>query len=426
MVILIKANLRCNFVNEDGVGCKYCYQHPIRPEDEVIDYEAVEATIRTLHAEGVEEREKHDQKSGKPQRSRTKSGKPKGPTIGLHGGEPTMLPKSAIERFLKLSHELTGHSSIQTNGYLIDDDMIEMFKKYNTGVGFSIDGPWPLNELRGFGDVQQRKKQTAKILKTIDKVRKTKLPEEHWSKDKDGNVKDPYIRVSIISVLHKKNALGDRLETLKQWVKSIHEKGIFGRLNPCCSNNPDIDLTPEEAAETYSDLFDFLVENGIDGFSPFKDINNSIKGEREVVCVYKECDPYCTPSCQPVMKDGSVGVCLRLHQDGKQYPRHEPMRNTRGDVLKQSDCKDCEWWENCYGGCIGLAVDFDWRNRDRHCLLYKTLFEKTKNMLKFMRIHPKQRGSPPKDGSSRSRGGDHWDGFEHLDGDWRHIDSDVI
>ncbi len=419
MVILIKANLRCNFANEDGVGCKYCYQQPIRPEDEVIDYEAVEATIRRLHAKGLEKRGKSSRKDGKP----------RGPTIGLHGGEPTMLPKSAIERFLKLSHELNGNSSIQTNGYLIDDDMIEMFKKYNTGVGISIDGPWPLNELRGFGDVQQRKKQTAKILKTIDKLTKTKLPEKYWSKDKDGNSKESFIRVSVIAVIHKKNALGDRLETLKQWVKTLHEKRIYGRLNPCCSNNPNIDLTPEEAAETYSDLFDFLVENGIDSFSPFKDINNSIRGESEVVCVYKECDPYCTPSAQTVMKDGSVGVCLRLHQDGKQYPRHEPMKCTRGDVLRQSDCKDCDWWENCHGGCIGLAVDFDWRNRDRHCLMYKTLFEKTKNMLKFMRIRPKQKKSPPRGGPPPSGGGggggDHWDGFTHVDGDWKHIDSDV-
>ncbi|MHA1288238.1 MAG: radical SAM protein [Candidatus Thorarchaeota archaeon] len=423
MVILIKANLLCNF------ECRYCYQHPIRPEEQVINYEAVEATIKSLHAKELERKKKNCKKGEKV----------KGPTIGLHGGEPTLLPKSEIERFLKLSCELNGYSSIQTNGYLIDDDMIELFRKYNTGVGISIDGPWPLNELRGVGDSQQRKKQTTKILKIIDKLRKTKLPEKYWGKDKDGKPKESYIRVSVIAVLHKKNALGDRRETIKQWVKGLHEKNIRGRLNPCCCGDPEIDLTPEEAAEAYSDLFDFMIENGIYGFSPFRDIINTLKGNSNVVCVFRECDPYCTPSAISVLHDGNTGVCLRLHMDTKSYLRNEPMRRTRSDVLKQSDCKDCKWWNHCYGGCCGLAIDWDWRNKDRYCLMYKTLFEKATNALKFFGIKGKSRNIRKTqenqrfehiDGDVRHIDSDlgsqeHWDGSEHLDGNLRHLDSDV-
>jgi len=56
-------------------------------------------------------------------------------------------------------------------GYLIDQDFIEIFKKYKTSVGLSIDGPWPCNELRGIGSREDRKKQTEKILEIVKKYK---------------------------------------------------------------------------------------------------------------------------------------------------------------------------------------------------------------------------------------------------------------
>uniref|UniRef100_A0A6M3M7B4 Putative radical SAM superfamily protein n=1 Tax=viral metagenome TaxID=1070528 RepID=A0A6M3M7B4_9ZZZZ len=406
MPILLKMNLDCNF------RCEYCYEKPIRPEDEIIDHEAVERTIRELW-----EKKGGKGKNGKPRRDRR--GNYCGPKITLHGGEPTILPRKDFERYLKLAFELTGRSGIQTNGYLIDDDMIELFKKYRTSVGISIDGPWPLNELRGVGSKADKKKQTDRILKTIGKLKKTEIPREFWKKDKDGKEIPAYIGVSVIAVIHKKNALGERRETLKRWVKELTDMGVTGRLNPCCTGNPDIDLTPLEAVEAYTDLCDFMFEHGIDKWSPFKDIINSLKGKDEVVCVYRNCDPYCTHSATTVLNDGSVGVCLRLYGDGKKYLRASEETTMRSDVLEQTDCKDCPWWEHCYGGCTGLSKDWDWRNKDRYCEMYKALFVKISNTLKALGVKKKSRNRP-KD-SRASRG--HQDGIEHIDGDRRYVDS---
>jgi len=59
--------------------------------------------------------------------------------MALHGGEPLTLLKKDIEAILAKMYDLRGRSSVQTNGTLIDDDHIKMFKKYKTFVGISWD-----------------------------------------------------------------------------------------------------------------------------------------------------------------------------------------------------------------------------------------------------------------------------------------------
>ena len=398
MPILYKANLLCNF------NCLYCYQHTIRPEDQIIDHDAVEKTIRRLWEEG----------GGKGEDGKLKlneDGIYCGPKVILHGGEPTTLPRDIFEKNLKLAYELTGVSGIQTNGYLIDNEFIELFKKYKTSVCISIDGSWPLNEFRGVGTSKERKKQTLKILRNMDLLQ------------------EAGINVSVIAVIHKANATGDRKEMMMEWIKSLDRRKISGRLNICVSGNPKLDLTVKEATEFYTEMFDYMMLNAIRGWSPYRDIIASLRREREVVCIFRECDPYCTKAANSVMFDGSTGVCLKIHHDGKRYIRHSKYSSIRSKILLETDCKDCKWWEHCYGGCSGTAIDFDWRNKDRFCPVYKTLFVKLSKIGFIFNIdkqtkgrsgRAQQRSSPPKEGDYQ----DHYDEFEHLDGDHRYLDSD--
>jgi len=392
MPILLKMNLKCNF------NCDYCYQAPIRPEEEIIDYKAVENTILDLWEKGGGK----DPKTGKI--NLDKNGRYCGPTITLHGGEPTIMPIKDFERYLKLSHRLTGSSGIQTNGYNITDEMVRMFKKYRTHVGFSIDGPFPLNEFRGIGSLEQKKQQTEQVIHNMNRLH------------------NEGISSSVIAVIHKKNACPERREVFKSWIKELSEKGITGRLNECCTGNSDIDLTIQEAVDFYTDMYDFMIENGYTEWSPFKDIMNSFKGESNVVCSFRGCDPFCTSAATSVLNDGSVGVCLRLYGDGKKYLRTDLSTNIRRDVLSETDCKDCKWWEHCYGGCSGLSSGFDWRNKDRFCELYKVLFEKTEKLMKFMKYKQVKRTE------SHEPIGDeqHSDGMKHLDNGTLYLDSDRV
>lgn len=390
MPIYDKSNLACNFVAADGKGCRYCYQHPIRPEEAEIDRHAVMSAIKK------EFNKKHEKgwKEGARKYSR----------VGLHGGEPLFQDKRDIEASLKLAFSFDERSSIQTNGYLIDDDIIQLFKKYRTGIGLSLDGPWPCNELRGFGVTGERKKQTRVIHKNLNRLIEAKL------------------KPSVIAVIHKSNGVGDRIEMMKHWVMELHQKGIQGRLNPCMSGDPEIDLTLEEALHFYTEMYDFMVENGIDGFSPFKDVVNSLSGEDRIVCVFRACDPLATQSCTTILKDGSVGVCIKNYMDdAKMYLRAESSINVRSALLEQTDCKECPWWENCYGGCPAQAIDFDWRNKDRYCEVYKMVFERVSAANKFL----KPRGSKPTGKGKRKRPeGDYHDGIDYYDGETHYIDSD--
>ena len=65
----------------------------------------------------------------------------KEPHIIFHGGEPLLIKPEILDIFcdkLKKIHNLT--FSIQTNGTLINTDVIELFKKHNFKVGLSLDG----------------------------------------------------------------------------------------------------------------------------------------------------------------------------------------------------------------------------------------------------------------------------------------------
>jgi len=70
----------------------------------------------------------------------------------LHGGEPLLLPKPVVERFLADLRERLGSRpdiTLQTNGVLVDEEWVRIFSRYKVGVGVSIDGPaWKHDEFR--------------------------------------------------------------------------------------------------------------------------------------------------------------------------------------------------------------------------------------------------------------------------------------
>jgi uncharacterized protein len=66
--------------------------------------------------------------------------------IGLHGGEPTLVPKARLDRIVTILRDAladvtTVHFAMQTNGTLLDDEWIELLTKHRVMVGVSLDGP---------------------------------------------------------------------------------------------------------------------------------------------------------------------------------------------------------------------------------------------------------------------------------------------
>lgn len=72
-------------------------------------------------------------------------------TVILHGGEPVMVGRDTLRRFLEYGEtkEKSGKKisyDLQTNGMVLDQEWMEMLQQYRVSLGFSIDGPENLHD----------------------------------------------------------------------------------------------------------------------------------------------------------------------------------------------------------------------------------------------------------------------------------------
>jgi uncharacterized protein len=117
----------CNF------RCKYCFVENKEVENKKIDKELADKIIEVIknNSNGV-----------------------KNYKISFYGGEPLLnfeVLKYITEKLHSISKEKYKFG-IVTNGSLITDEIAEFFKKYNFGVGISLDGWYELNKYRVYKD----------------------------------------------------------------------------------------------------------------------------------------------------------------------------------------------------------------------------------------------------------------------------------
>lgn len=72
--------------------------------------------------------------------------------INLHGGEPLMVGINTFLQYLTICNKMQQqygikiHISTQTNGLLLDENWLDLLKKYNVKIGVSLDGPPEYND----------------------------------------------------------------------------------------------------------------------------------------------------------------------------------------------------------------------------------------------------------------------------------------
>ena len=116
--IVLKPTPFCN------IQCKYCYL-PTRDDTSVMDIETVVASFKRVF----------DSPYAGSQI-----------TVIWHAGEPLVLPVSYYESVFRAIEELRPSSveirhSFQTNGTLVTKEWCDLIRRWNVGVGVSIDGP---------------------------------------------------------------------------------------------------------------------------------------------------------------------------------------------------------------------------------------------------------------------------------------------
>ncbi len=338
-------------------ACEYCYEAVIRKKGRSHRPLNVDAVLEQM------EKEMKTRNCGTPY---------------LHGGEALSVGKETVETILKRAKELSSSntSSIQTYGHLLDRDYFEMFKKYNTHVGISIDGPWPLNKLRKVPG-KDTQEVTNKVMQNILQM------------------KNMGISVGIICILHTENALGENLEKLKEWLLWLRDNDITGgRLNPASVYDYALEyqLTPTQAKEAWLDLAEFI-RNNIPNHSwkPFRDVFDNMLGLAQGTCIFDVCQFYHAHTEPVILSDGKTANCFKPGiRTGHVYPRYTQYKHwqdpnkrfgkIRYDILpnvekKDGGCKGCKYWRNCLGGCAGNTIDNDWRNRTKFCEAYYGLLE---------------------------------------------------
>jgi len=72
--------------------------------------------------------------------------------VDFHGGEPLMLKKARFDEYCetfkaRAPADVRVVFALQTNGMLVDEAWIALFRKHKVTVGVSIDGPQPINDV---------------------------------------------------------------------------------------------------------------------------------------------------------------------------------------------------------------------------------------------------------------------------------------
>jgi uncharacterized protein len=350
--------------------CKYCYEEPLRTAApiHVYDREAVLASIEKLDS-----------------------------AFSLFGGEPLILNLKDLEELLSIAYTRWGHSGLQTNGTLITEAHIDLFRKYNTHTGISLDGPGVLNRSRWIHDEATTDKHTDRT---------------HWSIKRlcEEAKTTPHLLPSLIVTMHAGNAGSDVFPQLVEWFKQLDAMGIQSvnlHVMELDAKADELYLSQDELSDRLIDLWNLQDSLTQLRFTKFQEVLKLLQADdANVVCTWHSCDPLNTVAVHGIENDGSPSHCSRTNKDGINWmPAEGSGKNSefighKGNVYHERQlalyvtpqeyggCQGCEYWLLCKGQCPGEGEQQDWRMRSHYCLTYKKLFAEAAKRLRAMGIQP--------------------------------------
>ena len=324
-----------------NLSCHYCYQNPQR--------------------DAGNQRMSYDLAKMKAAAARIG-----GPFI-LFGGEPLLMRFEDLEDIFTWGLETCGGSTIQTNGVLIEDRHIDLFRRCKVSVGISIDGPGELNDARWRHTLEKTRESTAAVERVIERLcREYKPP-------------------GLIITLHKGNATADKLPEMIDWMRRLHGIGIRGiRLHLLEVDHEsvrnDLALSHREnidALLAFAEVYESLPGMHLDLFDEMKEL---LRGQdSNAGCTWRACDPYTTEAVQGIEGNGQSSNCGRTNKEGIGFIKADTAGHERYLALyrtpqSENGCAGCRFFLMCKGQCPGTSIDHDWRNRTEHCEEWKHLF----------------------------------------------------
>lgn len=271
--------------------------------------------------------------------------------ITWHGGEPLLWGRNNYEKILSYMFETYPHinwiNAMQTNLTLLSDDFLEVFQKYGVQFSTSMDG---YEELHNQTRVTITGEGSYKMIA-----------------DKLSYIKSKGMDIGLIVVLNSKNI--DYLIDIYKFFKEHNQEFI---VNPLyiegeVKHNNDLSITSEQYADAVIKLFDYWIKDyDAVNIGTFTEWASSLKTMSPSVCTYCE-------NCQNVFTviepNGNILACDRLCGNenyvfgnvikdslNEVYNRKRELFAKRTEILKNTECADCRYWNICYGGCPSDSI----------------------------------------------------------------------
>jgi uncharacterized protein len=284
----------------------------------------------------------------------------------FHGGEP-LIPgydfyKEALQKLQK-NTKLDGFS-IQSNIWLLDEELIDLFKKYNVNVSTSIDGPKEIND---------NQRGDSYFDKTMNSY--------NLAKEKGLNINF----VSTITSESKKES-----DEIYEFFKNNNMNlKIHGALPSLRGDNADPwTLDANEYGDLLVEWLDKYLYD-LDKFS-IVDLDHICKStlrRRGTLCTFADC----IGTTLAIGHDGSIYPCYRFvgmdeyilgnvknkpkKEDIEQSPAWDKLQEFREYV--EDNCNSCKFMKYCKGGCPYNAIVANKTPKavDPQCESYKKIFK---------------------------------------------------
>lgn len=306
-------------------------------------------------------------------------------TFVWHGGEPTLMGAEYLDKVIGLQHKYlqkhqTIQNSIQTNATIITPEIVGVLAKHQVQVGVSLDAPPEVNnELRTFWN---GKPTLARILSDIKALR-------------DGGL-DP----GAICVLTKKNytksveiyAFFKQIEMSYQYNPMYSDEGV------CQTSTEQLAITSEQYAQTLIETYNLYFNDpnpNID-VTDIQHIIGSMMAGCSQNCLYSgKCEEF-----MGILPNGDIYLCDLFYKPEQKIGNlstltAEQLINSpvlvniasRPANLMLGECRGCEWWNICRGGCSSKsrAIFGDAMRKDPYCETRKMLFSHVKKTLTLER-----------------------------------------
>ncbi len=288
--------------------------------------------------------------------------------ITFHGGEPLLIGEDLLKKgFDMVSKYPNTVIGIQTNGTLIDDNIVRLFSDYHVRVGVSIDGPKYMHNayrynINGDGSFDR-------VYNNILKMKEAGVAVGALATVTDLTVKNP--------------------EDFYCFFRDINLDFSF---NPCFTD-PNLPssykvLNMDEFIAFYKKMFDLWINDnqGSLSITCFERILSAMSIKKSPwmeVCTFI---PDCSRTTVAINTNGEFYRCLhycmdsknmigRITEDKLSKSLGDERLSTRWECLKTGECKECDIQEFCCGGCpyVAESVNGDVITKANTCVSQKAI-----------------------------------------------------